>query len=370
MYEEHERTRRIVEDVGGKANEESTRLIMKAKNLFQASSMRATAMAQPAERMLELRERYPEHQGVNTGTSKNYASNHTSTDQLVWQRFEESWRDGQLRDEPAGDETWGTYSTPHTHHREIRNGSAGETRDEDCKTQVGAAHPRVEAPDHSPIGRDASPQRTPSQVSGEFHQDGRSRSPRPYVCDLPGCTISFKRPSDMRRHQQCHFPLHLHPCEHCSLRFALPGDLQRHTRAVHGRETGKARTDTKLVNESAHEERKEEDDLESRTTSTLEKDTSIDHPYQKAPTVPQPIYEVGDKVEIHGTFNISRIIGAKRFSKQWWYQLQSPDGNLKKDIRWFPESAFPWRHTTLRTMSISSKDTIGPAHGQARNIVY
>ena len=142
-------------------------MIREAKGWFRGSSMRTTPTAQPAERLLELRERNFELQNFATGASRTYDFNHTSNDPLVWQRFEESWRDGQIRDESSGDESLRTHSTPPTHRREIRNESIEEIRDEDSKIKVAAARPRVEAAVYSPIERHISHQRTLPQVNVE-----------------------------------------------------------------------------------------------------------------------------------------------------------------------------------------------------------
>ena len=156
----------------------------------------------------------------------------------------------------------------------------------------------------------------------------------------------------MRKHQRNHLSpdQRSHPCEHCSLRFVLPGDLQRHTRAVHRKETGKARTDTRLLNESAHEEPKKYEELDSSTTSTPKNDVPIDTSPRRRPIVPQPKHFIGDKAKISESTGQrvprnrkiwSGTIAARRYDKQWQWQYQLRNAEGKLDGRWFPEHCFP-----------------------------
>lgn len=73
---------------------------------------------------------------------------------------------------------------------------------------------------HTPSSSTATPYNQDPNSPG----DGESK---PFICR--DCTLSFRRSSDLRRHQRAHLPVLPHVCHRCGKGFARKDALKRHT---------------------------------------------------------------------------------------------------------------------------------------------
>lgn len=109
----------------------------------------------------------------------------------------------------------------------ILSGNSPLYHNNNSNRDVSSPNSLVSTPPNSTISHTLS-SRHDHERQGSINLDSdQHSSEKPFVCN--DCTLSFRRSSDLRRHQRAHLPILPHICQLCGKGFARKDALKRHS---------------------------------------------------------------------------------------------------------------------------------------------